>query len=54
MPAGSRASLALHPWQIALYSKEAQEEVWGDDRNTMNSSSYAPTGKVERVRAGSA
>ena len=44
--------VGAHPWQIALYSKEAQEEVWGDDPTTMNSSSYAPTGKAERVPGG--
>ena len=44
--------VGVHPWQIALYSKEAQEEVWGEDRNTMNSSSYTPTGKVEPVPGG--
>jgi 3-hydroxy-9,10-secoandrosta-1,3,5(10)-triene-9,17-dione monooxygenase len=44
--------VGVHPWQIALYSKEAQEEVWGDDATTMNSSSYATTGKAERVPGG--
>jgi 3-hydroxy-9,10-secoandrosta-1,3,5(10)-triene-9,17-dione monooxygenase len=44
--------VGVHPWQIALYSKEAQEEVWGEDRTTTNSSSYAPTGKAERVPGG--
>jgi 3-hydroxy-9,10-secoandrosta-1,3,5(10)-triene-9,17-dione monooxygenase len=44
--------VGIHPWQTALYPKEAQQEVWGDDPATMNSSSYAPTGKVERVAGG--
>jgi 3-hydroxy-9,10-secoandrosta-1,3,5(10)-triene-9,17-dione monooxygenase len=44
--------VGVHPWQIALYPKEAQEEVWGEDPTTMNSSSYAPTGKAERVPGG--
>jgi 3-hydroxy-9,10-secoandrosta-1,3,5(10)-triene-9,17-dione monooxygenase len=44
--------IGAHPWQIALYSKETQEEVWDDDPTAMNSSSYAPTGKAERVPGG--
>lgn len=44
--------VGVHPWQIALYPKEAQEEVWGDDRSSTNSSSYAPTGKAERAPGG--
>jgi 3-hydroxy-9,10-secoandrosta-1,3,5(10)-triene-9,17-dione monooxygenase len=44
--------VGVHPWQIALYSKEAQEEVWREDPTAMNSSSYAPTGKAERVPGG--
>jgi 3-hydroxy-9,10-secoandrosta-1,3,5(10)-triene-9,17-dione monooxygenase len=44
--------VGVHPWQTALYSKETQQEVWGDDPTTMNSSSYAPTGNAERVAGG--
>jgi 3-hydroxy-9,10-secoandrosta-1,3,5(10)-triene-9,17-dione monooxygenase len=44
--------IGVHPWQTALYSNETQQEVWGDDPTTMNSSSYAPTGKAERVPGG--
>jgi 3-hydroxy-9,10-secoandrosta-1,3,5(10)-triene-9,17-dione monooxygenase len=44
--------IGVHPWQTALYSKETQQEVWGGDPTTMNSSSYAPTGKAERVAGG--
>ena len=44
--------IGVHPWQTALYSDETQQEVWGDDPTTMNSSSYAPTGKAERVSGG--
>ena len=44
--------VGVHPWQTALYSNETQQEVWGDDPTTMNSSSYAPTGKAERVPGG--
>jgi len=44
--------IGVHPWQTALYCDETQREVWGDDPTTMNSSSYAPTGKAERVSGG--
>jgi 3-hydroxy-9,10-secoandrosta-1,3,5(10)-triene-9,17-dione monooxygenase len=46
------AVLAIHQWHIALFSQRAQEEVWGDDPHALNSSSYAPTDKVERVAGG--
>ncbi|MBF6568967.1 MAG: acyl-CoA dehydrogenase [Candidatus Binataceae bacterium] len=44
--------LGVHPWQNSLYPRETQEEIWGDDPTTFNSSSYAPTGKAERAPGG--
>lgn len=44
--------LAVHPFQFAQFPIEAQDELFGDDINTIVSSSYAPTGKVERVPGG--
>jgi 3-hydroxy-9,10-secoandrosta-1,3,5(10)-triene-9,17-dione monooxygenase len=44
--------VGVHSWQLALFPLEAQEEVWGRDRDTLISSSYAPTGKVERAAGG--
>ena len=44
--------VAVHNWQLALFDAQAQEEVWGDDRGALISSSYAPTGKVKRVDGG--
>lgn len=38
--------LGVHPWQVALFAKEAQEAVWGADTSARLSSSYAPTGKA--------
>lgn len=38
--------LGVHPWQVALFAKEAQEAVWGSDTAARLSSSYAPTGKA--------
>ena len=44
--------VGVHPWQLALFPEETQEEVWGDDQSTLVSSSYAPTGSVESVDGG--
>ncbi len=38
--------VGVHPWQVALFSDEAQQAVWGEDTATRLSSSYAPTGKA--------
>ena len=46
------AVLGVHSWQLGLFALEAQEEVWGDDDSVLISSSYAPTGSVERVEGG--
>jgi 3-hydroxy-9,10-secoandrosta-1,3,5(10)-triene-9,17-dione monooxygenase len=44
--------VGVHSWQMALFPLEAQTEVWGKDASTLISSSYAPTGKVQRVEGG--
>ena len=44
--------VGVHPWQTSLYPRETQEEIWGADPTVFNSSSYAPTGKAERVAGG--
>ena len=44
--------VGIHPFQLALYDEKAQEEVYGDDPDTLVSSSYAPLGKVEHVDGG--
>ncbi len=44
--------VAVHNWQLALFDPQAQEDVWGEDTGTLISSSYAPTGKVERADGG--
>jgi len=44
--------LGAHPWQLALFPRQAQEDVWGGDAGTLVSSSYAPTGKVTAVDGG--
>jgi len=44
--------VSVHSWQLALFDDKAQQEVWGDNQDVLISSSYAPTGKVERVDGG--
>jgi 3-hydroxy-9,10-secoandrosta-1,3,5(10)-triene-9,17-dione monooxygenase len=44
--------VAIHNWQLALFDERAQQDVWGEDQNTLISSSYMPVGKVTRVEGG--
>ncbi len=44
--------VGIHNWQLGLFPQAAQEDVWGEDSSVQLSSSYAPTGKVERVEGG--
>jgi len=44
--------VGVHNWQLALFPEQAQQDVWGDDGSVQISSSYAPTGKIERVAGG--
>lgn len=44
--------VGVHPWQLALFPLETQEEVWGANPSVMHSSSYAPTGKARKVSGG--
>ena len=44
--------VGVHPWQLALFPPQAQEDVWGADPGTRMSSSYAPTGKAKLVEGG--
>lgn len=44
--------IGVHPWQLALFPDEMQQEVWGEDPAVMHSSSYAPTGKAQKVKGG--
>lgn len=44
--------VGVHAWQLALFAPAAQQEVWGADSRALISSSYAPTGKVERADGG--
>jgi 3-hydroxy-9,10-secoandrosta-1,3,5(10)-triene-9,17-dione monooxygenase len=44
--------VGVHPWQLALFPNEAQEDVWASDPTTLVSSSYAPTGRLTPVQGG--
>ena len=44
--------LCEHNWLIAMYPKDAQDEIWGDDPNRVASSSLAPNGEATRVNGG--
>jgi 3-hydroxy-9,10-secoandrosta-1,3,5(10)-triene-9,17-dione monooxygenase len=44
--------IGVHPWQLALFPRQAQDDVWGADPATRMSSSYAPTGKAQKTDGG--
>jgi 3-hydroxy-9,10-secoandrosta-1,3,5(10)-triene-9,17-dione monooxygenase len=44
--------VGVHNWQLALFPVEAQESVWANDSTALISSSYAPTGHIQRVEGG--
>jgi 3-hydroxy-9,10-secoandrosta-1,3,5(10)-triene-9,17-dione monooxygenase len=44
--------VGVHPWQLALFPAQAQDEVWGADPAARMSSSYAPTGKAVETEGG--
>lgn len=44
--------VGCHPYELALFHDEAQQEVWGEDTSTLVSSSYQPVGKVTVVDGG--
>ncbi len=44
--------VGVHPWQLALFPQQAQQEVWGEDSDTLVSSSYAPMGKLTPTEGG--
>ncbi|MGY0219072.1 p-hydroxyphenylacetate 3-hydroxylase oxygenase component [Endozoicomonadaceae bacterium StTr2] len=44
--------LCTHNHQLAMFSKEAQDEIWGENPDAVASSSIAPFGKHEEVEGG--
>lgn len=44
--------VADHPCIAGMFSKQAQDDIWGDDPDVLISTSYAPRGTVKRVDGG--
>ena len=44
--------LGCHPYELALFHDEAQQEVWGADSDMLASSTYQPVGQVKTVEGG--
>ncbi|KQY50961.1 MULTISPECIES: 3-hydroxy-9,10-secoandrosta-1,3,5(10)-triene-9,17-dione monooxygenase oxygenase subunit [unclassified Nocardioides] len=44
--------MGVHPWQVALFAKAAQDEVWSDGPDVLLASSYAPVGQLKRASGG--
>jgi 3-hydroxy-9,10-secoandrosta-1,3,5(10)-triene-9,17-dione monooxygenase len=44
--------LGVHPWHVALFDAQAQEDVWSEDVDVRISSSYAPMGTAQIVDGG--
>jgi len=46
------AIVGVHNWHLALFSEQAQNDVWSENPDTLMSSSYAPMGKATIVDGG--
>jgi 3-hydroxy-9,10-secoandrosta-1,3,5(10)-triene-9,17-dione monooxygenase len=44
--------LGVNDWGLALRDERAMQEIWGSDPTALMCSSYAPTGRLERVDGG--
>lgn len=44
--------LGVHPWHLGCFPERAQEDVWGEDPDTILASSYAPVGRLTPVDGG--
>ncbi len=44
--------LGVHPWQIALFEKQAQDEIYGENPDTVVASTYMPTGLLTPTEGG--
>ena len=43
---------AVHQWLIGLFDPEAQNDVWGENRDAFAAGSYAPSGRATAVDGG--
>jgi len=46
------ANLGVHQWLTAIFSQQAQEDVWGADKNAVATGSYAPIIQAKTVDGG--
>ena len=46
------AVCGLHPWMIGTFPLQAQQDIWGDDPDTIVSGSYAPSAMAEAADGG--
>ncbi len=44
--------LSAHQWLLAMFPKQAQEDVWGENPDALLCGSYAPISMAERVEGG--
>jgi 3-hydroxy-9,10-secoandrosta-1,3,5(10)-triene-9,17-dione monooxygenase len=44
--------VGCHPYEMALFHDQAQQEVWGEDSSMLVSSTYQPVGQVEVTEGG--
>ncbi len=44
--------VGVHPWEIALMDPRLQQEIYGEDPNTLVASPYAPFGRATKVEGG--
>lgn len=44
--------MGVHPWQLARFPEQAQQDVWGEDQSTLIGSTYMPVAKVTPVDGG--
>ncbi|MBK8630995.1 MAG: acyl-CoA dehydrogenase family protein [Sphingomonadales bacterium] len=44
--------VGCHPYELALFHDQAQQDMWAEDSTVLASSSYQPVGKVTHVEGG--
>ena len=44
--------VGVHPWELALTDAKLQDEIWGEDQDTLVASPYAPFGRARAVDGG--
>jgi alkylation response protein AidB-like acyl-CoA dehydrogenase len=44
--------VGVHPWEFSLVNRQLQEEIWGEDTDTLVASPYAPFGRARPAEGG--